>query len=220
MCYIWDRMEIVNQKIEQYCLEHSQSELAVLAEINRDTHANFLKPRMLSGHFQGRLLSLLSKLIKPKNILEIGTYTGYSALCLAEGLQEGGKLYTIEADEELESKIRSNITKAGKEGDIELIIGNAMEIIPTLNVKFDLIFIDADKMNYLNYYKMTIDKLNIGGVILSDNVLWSGKVVDKSQNDATTQLLREFNDYLASDNRTEKVLLPMRDGLYLSMKTR
>lgn len=213
-------MNINDLKTEQYCLAHTGPEPEVLAGINRDTHANLLKPRMLSGHFQGRLLSLISRLVSPRNILEIGTFTGYSALCLAEGLQEGGRLYTLEADEELEERIRKNIEKAGKTGCIELIIGQALEIIPTLDVNFDLVFIDADKLNYLNYYKLVFDKLNIGGIILSDNVLWSGKVVDEFKNDSTTQLLREFNDYLAQDERTEKVLLPVRDGLFVSLKTK
>ena len=211
-------MDFIDKKIEAYCDIHTDEESDALAGINRDTHAHMLKPRMLSGHYQGRLLAMISQLIRPKNILEIGTFTGYSALCLAEGMQPGGKLYTIEADEEFEVRIRKNIQKAGKTDDIELIIGNALGVIPTLNINFDLIFIDADKLNYLNYYKMTFDKLNIGGVILSDNVLWSGKVTDESKNDATTLLLREFNDYLANDARTQKVLLPVRDGLFLSMK--
>ena len=213
-------MNITDSKIEQYCLSHTGPEPEVLAAINRHTHAHLLKPRMLSGDFQGRLLSLISRLVRPRNILEIGTFTGYSALCLAEGLQEGGRLYTLEADEELEARIRRNIESAGKSGCIELIIGQALDIIPTLNINFDLVFIDADKLNYLNYYKLVIDKLNIGGVILSDNVLWSGKVSDEAKNDATTQLLREFNDYLAQDDRTEKVLLPVRDGLFVSLKTK
>lgn len=213
-------MDIINKETEQYCLAHTDPEPEVLAAINRDTHANLLKPRMLSGHFQGRLLSLISRLVRPRNILEIGTYTGYSAICLAEGLQEGGRLYTLEADEELEGRIRRNIEIAGKKENIELIIGPALDIIPTLDIKFDLVFIDADKLNYLNYYKLVIDKVNTGGVILSDNVLWSGKVSDETKNDATTQLLREFNDYLAKDDRTEKVLLPVRDGLFVSLKTK
>ncbi len=213
-------MNITDSRIEQYCLSHTGPEPEVLAAINRDTHVHLLKPRMLSGHFQGRLLSLISRLVRPRNILEIGTFTGYSALCLAEGLQEGGRLYTLEADEELEARIRRNIESAGKSGCIELIIGQALDIIPTLNINFDLVFIDADKLNYLNYYKLVIDKLNIGGVILSDNVLWSGKVSDEAKNDATTQLLREFNDYLAQDDRTEKVLLPVRDGLFVSLETK
>ncbi|WP_367913633.1 O-methyltransferase [Leadbetterella sp. DM7] len=211
-------MNITDPRAEEYCLAHTGPEPDVLAAVNRDTHANLLKPRMLSGHFQGRLLSLISRLVRPRNILEIGTFTGYSALCLAEGLQPGGRLYTLEADEELEDRIRRNIEMAGKTADIELIIGPALEIIPRLDINFDLVFIDADKLNYLNYYKLIIDKVNVGGVILSDNVLWSGKITDETKNDATTQLLREFNDYLAQDNRTEKVLLPVRDGLFVSLK--
>ena len=211
-------MDITDKEIEAYCLAHTDSEPEMLAAINRDTHVNLLKPRMLSGHFQGRLLAMISRLVRPRNVLEIGTFTGYSALCLAEGLQEGGKVYTVEANEELEDRIRQNIEKAGKSGCIELIIGPALDVIPTLAINFDLVFIDADKLNYLEYYQQVTDKLNVGGVILSDNVLWSGKVVDPSKNDATTRRLREFNDYLAQDERMQKVLLPVRDGLFLSMK--
>lgn len=212
-------MDFIDEALQAYCTIHSDAEPEILAEINRDTHANVLKPRMLSGHFQGRLLSMISTLLKPKNILEIGTYTGYSAICLAEGLSDGGKVYTLEANEEFEARIRENIRKSGNSDKIKLIIGNALDIIPTLNINFDLIFIDADKLNYLEYYKMTIEKLNVGGVILSDNVLWSGKILDNSKKDETTQYLRAYNDYLAKDNRTKKVLLPVRDGLFLSMKT-
>jgi caffeoyl-CoA O-methyltransferase len=206
--------------VEDYCLTHSSEEPEILAQINRDTHAHMLKPRMLSGHYQGRLLSLLSKMLRPVNVLEIGTFTGYSALCLAEGLAEGGKVYTIEAEEEFEERIRKNIASAGKSDAIELIIGQALNVIPQLSVTFDMVFIDADKLNYLRYYKEVIDKVRVGGVILTDNVLWSGKVLDETKNDATTQSLREFNDYLARDNRTEKVLLPVRDGLFLTLKIR
>lgn len=205
---------------EEYCLLHSSEEPEVLTRINRDTHAHMLKPRMLSGHYQGRLLSMLSRMMRPQNILEIGTFTGYSALCLAEGLQEGGKVYTIEAEEEFEDRIRKNIAAAGKTDTIELIIGQALDIIPQLSVTFDMVFIDADKLNYLRYYQEVIEKVRIGGLILTDNVLWSGKVHDETKNDATTQYLREFNEYLARDHRTEKVLLPVRDGLFLTLKIR
>ncbi|ADQ17294.1 O-methyltransferase family 3 [Leadbetterella byssophila DSM 17132] len=204
--------------VENYCQEHSSAEPEILAQINRDTHAHMLKPRMLSGHYQGRLLSLLSKMLQPKNILEIGTFTGYSALCLAEGLTEGGKLYTIEAEEEFEDRIRKNIEAAGKTDQIELIIGQALDVIPQLPITFDMVFIDADKLNYIKYYQEVIDKVRIGGVILTDNVLWSGKVIDESKKDATTELLREFNAYVSRDPRTEKVLLPVRDGLFLTLK--
>jgi caffeoyl-CoA O-methyltransferase len=204
--------------VENYCQEHSSAEPEILAQINRDTHAHMLKPRMLSGHYQGRLLSLLSKMLQPKNILEIGTFTGYSALCLAEGLAEGGKLYTIEAEEEFEDRIRKNIAAAGKTDQIELIIGQALDVIPQLPITFDMVFIDADKLNYIKYYQEVIDKVRVGGVILTDNVLWSGKVLDETKKDATTELLREFNEYVARDPRTEKVLLPVRDGLFLTLK--
>ena len=173
---------------------------------------------MLSGHLQGRLLSLISKLLRPKYILEIGTFTGYSAICLSEGLVEGGKLITIEAEEEFETRIRQNIALAGLIEQIDLKIGSALDILPTLNIKFDLVFIDADKMNYINYYNMVIDKVNIGGLIISDNVLWDEKVIDPLKNDSTTKLLREFNTHLQNDTRTENVLLPIRDGLFVSRK--
>jgi predicted O-methyltransferase YrrM len=173
---------------------------------------------MLSGHLQGRLLSMISQILQPANILEIRAYTGYSAICLAEGLIEGGKLITIEADEELESRIRHNIDLAGLSEQIDLQMGNALEVIPTLNTIFDLVFIDADKLNYIKYYDLVIDKLKIGGLIISDNVLWDGKVAETSKNDTTTKLLREFNAYVHNDSRTKNVLLPIRDGLFVSRK--
>ncbi|CAN1577799.1 COG4122 Predicted O-methyltransferase [Spirosomataceae bacterium] len=209
---------MVNDKINEYCENHSSSESEVLRQISRDTHANLLKPRMLSGHLQGRLLSMISQILQPANILEIGAYTGYSAICLAEGLIEGGKLITIEADEELESRIRHNIDLAGLSEQIDLQMGNALEVIPTLNTIFDLVFIDADKLNYIKYYDLVIDKLKIGGLIISDNVLWDGKVAETSKNDTTTKLLREFNAYVHNDSRTKNVLLPIRDGLFVSRK--
>lgn len=204
--------------LEDYCLQHTDDEPDYLKEINRETHLKQLKPRMLSGHYQGRILSFISHLLKPKNILEIGTYTGYSTLCLAEGMQSDGQLTTIEVNEELEETILKNIQKADKNYDIKLIIGNALDIIPRINSNFDLVFIDADKNNYLNYYKLIVEKLNPGGVIISDNVLWSSKVLDQNAQDKTTQLLREYNNFLKEDKRMKKVLLPVRDGLYLSMK--
>ena len=204
--------------VNKYCENHSTPESEVLQQISRDTHAHLIKPRMLSGHLQGRLLSLISKLLRPKYILEIGTFTGYSAICLSEGLVEGGKLITIEAEEEFETRIRQNIALAGLIEQIDLKIGSALDILPTLNIKFDLVFIDADKMNYINYYNMVIDKVNIDGLIISDNVLWDEKVMDPLKNDSTTKLLREFNTYLHNDTRTENVLLPIRDGLFVSRK--
>ncbi len=209
---------MVNDKINEYCENHSSPEPEVLRQISRDTHAHLLKPRMLSGHLQGRLLSMISYILQPLNILEIGAYTGYSAICLAEGLSSGGTLITIEADEELETRIRKNIDLAGFSEVIDLKMGNALEVIPTLDVKFDLVFIDADKLNYIKYYDLVIDKLNVGGLIISDNVLWDGKVAESNKNDATTKLLKEFNAYVHNDTRTQNVLLPIRDGLFVSRK--
>ncbi len=172
-------MDIINETIQQYCDSYTSSENEVLKQLNRETHANVLQPRMLSGHFQGRLLSMISKMVKPQMILEIGTYTGYSALCLAEGLSEGGKLITIDVNAEREDMVNDYISKAGMTGRIQHIIGDALNIVKTLPHTYDLIFIDADKPNYMRYYEMAIEKLNSGGYILLDNILWSGKVVDE-----------------------------------------
>jgi predicted O-methyltransferase YrrM len=202
----------------EYCENHSSNEPEVLRQISRDTHANLLKPRMLSGHLQGRLLSMISQIQQPKSILEIGTFVGYSAICLAEGLAENGQLITIEANEEFETRIKNNINLAGLTDKIVLKIGNALEVIPKLDLTFDLVFIDADKLNYIQYYDLVIEKLNIGGLIISDNVLWDGKVMEATKNDATTKLLRAFNVHVQNDNRTNKVLLPIRDGLFVSRK--
>lgn len=205
-------------KKEIYCRQFSEDEPEILKTISRETFANVLKPRMLSGHYQGRFLSLISHLLSPLNILEIGTYTGYSAICLSEGLKEGGKVTTIEANEELQKTILSNFKNAGVENKINLIIGSALEKIKELNIKFDLVFIDADKINYSNYYKLIFPKVNIGGVILSDNVLWDSKVFDLNQNDETTLQIRNFNSILKLDERTQKIMLPIRDGLFISLK--
>lgn len=213
-------MEFIDEQIQAYAEAHTQQESETLAKLNRDTYANVLMPRMLSGHLQGRILSMFSKMIKPRNILEIGTYTGYSALCMVEGLQEGGKLHTIDKNEELETRIRKFVSEAGRADDIELHIGNALEIIPTLDVEFDLVFIDADKENYLNYYKMLIDTLPSGAVIIADNVLWSGKVLDEKEleKDEETRVLHEFNSFVTEDDRVENVLFPVRDGLMVVRK--
>ncbi|MCR9066380.1 MAG: O-methyltransferase [Cytophagales bacterium] len=211
-------MLINNPSAEAYCLSVSDSESSVLQEINRDTHANILQPRMLSGHFQGRTLAMFSNLMKPEFILEIGTYTGYSAICLAEGLSDKGKLLTIDINEEMESIARRNIQKAGFENKIELKIGDAAEIIPELTQPIDLVFIDADKKNYPMYYDLVFDKIRTGGLIICDNVLWDGKVFDPSAKDKKTKILRDFNLKLKEDNRIEKVLLPIRDGLFLARK--
>lgn len=211
-------MLIINSDAEAYCEALSDSEPVVLQEVNRDTYANVLQPRMLSGHFQGRLLSMLSHLTKPTFILEIGTYTGYSAICLAEGLQPGGKLLTIDNNEEIEALAKANFKKAGLSNQIELKIGKAADIIPQIETPIDMVFIDADKLNYGLYYDFVIDKVRSGGLILSDNVLWDGKVFDPDQNDKKTKYLREFNQKIKNDNKTEKILLPVRDGLFVSRK--
>lgn len=206
-------MEFLPENIDRYAHEHTEAESSLLADLNRETHAKVMTPRMLSGHLQGRVLSLLSHLQKPKRILEIGTYTGYSALCLAEGLTEAGELHTIDVNEELEDFARGYFNKSPFGSKIIQHIGNAMEIIPTLNEKWDLVFIDADKANYVNYYQMIIDKMNPNGLILCDNVLWSGKVADETAKDKSTEILRELNRLILEDTRVENVLLPIRDGL-------
>ena len=212
--------DIISPAIQQYCDDHTQPESEVLKKLTRHTFANVLQPRMLSGHFQGRLLSMFSHMIKPKYILEIGTYTGYSAICLAEGLQEGGRLITIDVNPEQEDNIHRFIEEAGMKNSIQFIVGDAYNIIKTLPYKFDLIFIDADKPNYLKYYNQAMDCLNVGGYVIADNVLWSGKVVDEKNllKDNDTQLLDSFNKHLHSDQRLEHILLPIRDGLMMGRK--
>ncbi len=210
-------MEFLPEEISMYAENHTMSESEVLQALNRETWSNVIMPRMLSGHLQGRVLSMLSKLVQPKYVLEIGTYTGYSALCLAEGLKEGGKVITIDINEELEDLIKKYIDKAGLEGLIELHIGNALEIIPNLTEQPDLVFIDADKENYLNYYKLVIDKIPAGGVIIADNVLWSGKVIEENS-DEETEAIKEFNEFVHNDSRVENVLFPIRDGLMVVRK--
>nr|WP_315165141.1 O-methyltransferase [uncultured Flavobacterium sp.] len=210
-------MHFISQELEDYIEQHSEKEPAHLAALNKETYQKILLPRMLSGHFQGRVLSMLSKLIRPVNILEIGTYTGYSALCLCEGMQESGELHTIDIKEELINFQRKHFDKSPWGKQIVQHLGNAIEIIPTLNLKFDLVFIDADKENYLNYFELIVPKMNKGGIILSDNVLWSGKVLEPLQkNDLSTKVLLEYNQLLKNDPRVETVLLPIRDGLTVS----
>ena len=210
-------MHFISQELEDYIEQHSQKEPALLAALNKETYQKILLPRMLSGHFQGRVLSMLSKLIRPINILEIGTYTGYSALCLCEGMQKNGSLHTIDIKEELVDFQRKHFDKSSWGTQIFQHLGEAVTIIPTLNLKFDLVFIDADKENYLNYFELIIPKMNQGGIILSDNVLWSGKVLEHLQpNDLSTKILLEYNKLLANDPRVETVLLPIRDGLTVS----
>ena len=210
-------MHFISPQLEEYVAQHSENEPELLAALNRETHQKILQPRMLSGHFQGRVLSLLSKLARPMNILEIGTYTGYSALCLCEGLQENGVLHTIDNNEELFDFQRKYFDRSPWRKQIIQHLGDATQIIPQLDLKFDLVFIDADKENYVNYFNLIIPKMNKGGIILSDNVLWSGKVLEPvKSNDKSTQVLIEYNQLLKEDSRLETVLLPIRDGLSIS----
>ena len=191
-----------------------------MKQINRETHAEVMRPRMLSGHLQGRVLAMLSHMIQPQAILEIGTYTGYSAICMAEGMAAGGKLITIDKNDELESRVRSYFKAANMEDSITYLLGNAMELIPSLEMTFDLVFIDADKVNYTHYYDMVIDKVRSGGYILADNVLWSGKVVPEGRIklDKDTQVMLDFNAKVHKDTRVQNVLLPIRDGLMILRK--
>jgi predicted O-methyltransferase YrrM len=210
-------MHFISQELEDYIEQHSEKEPQHLAALNKETYQKILLPRMLSGHFQGRVLSMLSKLIRPVNILEIGTYTGYSALCLCEGMQDEGQLYTIDIKEELIDFQRKHFDKSPWGKQIVQHLGEAIDIIPGLDLKFDLVFIDADKENYINYFEMIVPKMNKGGIILSDNVLWSGKVLEPLQkNDLSTKILLEYNQLLKNDPRVETVLLPIRDGLTVS----
>ncbi|WP_291099049.1 MULTISPECIES: O-methyltransferase [unclassified Flavobacterium] len=210
-------MHFISQKLEDYIEQHSEKEPELLAALDKETYQKILLPRMLSGHFQGRVLSMLSKLIRPVNILEIGTYTGYSALCLCEGMQENGMLHTIDIKEELVDFQRKYFDKSPWGNQIVQHLGEAIDIIPTLDLKFDLVFIDADKENYINYFELIVPKMNKGGIILSDNVLWSGKVLEPLQpNDLSTKVIMEFNQLLKNDPRVETVLLPIRDGLSVS----
>ncbi|MGB3465068.1 MAG: O-methyltransferase [Cyclobacteriaceae bacterium] len=213
-------MEFIEQDLQKYVVSHTEAENPLLQEINRETHVNVLRPRMLSGHLQGRMLSMLSHMIKPSNILEIGTYTGYSALCLAEGLQPGGKLITIEVNEELEERIKRNFAASVYDHQIELKIGNATDIIPRLSFQWDLVFIDADKANYLQYYEMVIDHVPKGRFIIVDNVLWSGKVLEKyrSKVDKDTEAILAFNEKVHRDDRVSNVLFPVRDGIMILRK--
>jgi caffeoyl-CoA O-methyltransferase len=210
-------MNFLPEKIDEYVVDNSQKEPQILQELTKETWQRVLNPRMLSGAFQGRILSMISKIINPKDILEIGTYTGYSAICIAEGISNEATIDTIDKNEELEDIQNKYFKKSGFRDQIKQHIGNALEIIPTLDKKFDLVFIDADKSNYCNYFNLVIGKMKKGGIILSDNVLWSGKVVEKlDKKDIDTKALLEYNSLLNSDPRVETVLLPIRDGLSIS----
>jgi caffeoyl-CoA O-methyltransferase len=212
-------MQFIPQDLDDYVIKHSAEEPELLQQLNKETYQKILQPRMLSGHYQGRLLSMISKLVQPKTILEIGTYTGYSAICLAEGMDISGELHTIDNNEELHDFQRKYFDKSGFGRQINQHTGNALEIIPKLDKIFDLVFIDADKENYSNYFNSIIDKLNPGGIILSDNVLWSGKVIEKlDPEDMATKSLIIYNTLLKEDKRIETIVLPIRDGLTISRK--
>ena len=213
-------MDFIDKELADYAEKHSSAESTLLATLNRDTYANVLAPRMLSGHLQGRILSLFSKMKQPKAILEIGTYTGYAALCLAEGLTQDGVLHTIDINEELETRILAFFGESPYAEQLHFHVGNALDIIPTLDADFDLVFIDADKDNYSAYYDLLIDRLPQGAIIIADNVLWSGKVIDKVQldKDLDTRALDVFNKQVNDDPRVENILLPVRDGLMVARK--
>lgn len=212
-------MDVINPALQKYSEEHTTSENSLLQKINRDTHAKVMMPRMLSGHMQGRILSMVSCMVKPFAVLEIGTYTGYSALCLAEGLRPQGKLVTLDINEELENTVRNYFNESSFNAQIDYRIGNALEIIPSLHMDFDLVFIDADKENYARYYDLVINRVPLGGYILADNVLWSGKVLDEKA-DKDTKAIKEFNRKVQDDSRVENVLLPVRDGILIMRKVR
>lgn len=210
-------MEFISEELDNYVAAHTQPEPELLQKLNRETWAKVLQPRMLSGHYQGRVLSMISKLVNPKTILEIGTYTGYSALCMMEGIQKNGILHTIDHNEELFSLQRKYFDLSGFGKQMIQHIGEALEIIPTLDKTFDLVFIDADKENYSNYFELVVPKMKSGGIILSDNVLWSGKVLEKpKKDDVDTPALIAYNKRVNSDARVESVLLPIRDGLTIT----
>ena len=210
-------MDFLHKTIDEYVVAHSEDEPKLLQQLKKETWQKILVPRMLSGHYQGRILAMLSKLMKPKSILEIGSYTGYSALCLAEGLHDNGLLHTIDHNEELVDFQKKYFDRSPYKNLIKQYLGNALDIIPTINASFDLVFIDADKSNYSNYFNLVIDKMNKGGIILSDNVLWSGKVVETPDpKDEDTKALISYNKLLKEDSRIETIMLPIRDGLTIS----
>lgn len=211
--------DIVNNKIEDYIRKNSSKEPEILKDLNKETYLKVLNPRMLSGHLQGRFLSIITKLIKPKKILEIGTYTGYSAICMAEGLIENGIIHTIDINEELVSIQNKYFAKSKCDNSIIQHVGDARNIIKSINEKFDLVFLDADKENYIEYYELVIEKVRKGGLIIADNVLWTGKVVEpEKDDDELTQYLIDFNKMINEDDRVENIILPLRDGLNIILK--
>jgi caffeoyl-CoA O-methyltransferase len=213
-------MTDLDHDLEQYILEHIDPEDELLYQLNRYTNLNIIHPRMLSGHLQGKILRMLALMVRPTNILEIGTFTGYSAICLAQGLSGGGKLVTIESNDEIAEVAQSYIDKSGVSQSISLLIGDACKIIPTLTGLFDLVFMDAEKSEYLKYYHLFFDKVSPGGFIIADNVIWSGKVIkdNEDSNDYFTKGIKQFNTYIKTDTRVEKVILPVRDGLMILRK--
>jgi caffeoyl-CoA O-methyltransferase len=212
-------MDFITKSISDYSENHTSPESPLLLKVNRETWQKVYMPRMLSGHLQGRILSMFSKMIKPTTILEIGTFTGYSALCLAEGLSKDGKLITIDKNEEIEDIVKEYVKQSAFSDKISFLIGDAMEIIRDMKEVFDLVFIDADKINYLNYYNLVFPMVRSGGVIIADNVLWSGKVIKEMKKaDPETDSLKNFNDFILKDTRVENVLFPVRDGLMVIMK--
>ena len=212
-------MEFISQEIDDYVCYHSDDESDILKSLNRETHVKVINPRMLSGHYQGRVLSMFSKMIQPKRILELGTYTGYSALCLAEGLAEDGLVITVDVNPELEEMVDRYIQQSPFKGKIQQIIGDGMDIVPKLEEQFDIVVIDADKRNYAAYYDLVFDKVRNGGYIISDNVLWSCKVTqDYEKSDLDTKILKDYNLKIQNDVRVENILLPIRDGLMVARK--
>jgi caffeoyl-CoA O-methyltransferase len=213
-------MELFDPALVAYCESHTSHEDALLKKIVRETQAKVLMPRMISGHLQGKMLELFSKMLQPTTILEIGTYTGYSGICLARGLKPGGRLITLDINDELETMVRGFFSESGLADQIDYLLGNARDIIPTLEGPFDLVFIDADKFYYSDYFDLIIDKVRTGGIILADNVLWSGKIlVEEGQKiDKDTRALLDFNQKVQNDPRVENVLLPIRDGVLMARK--
>jgi caffeoyl-CoA O-methyltransferase len=210
-------MHLVSAELEQYIEQHSTTEETVLQELNRETYLKVQMPNMLSGHLQGQFLEMVTRLQQPKRILEIGTFTGYSGICLANGLVEGGLLYTVDVNEELQPMVERYIEKAGLSKKVKQLIGDARQIIPTLNETFDLVFIDADKVNYSTYYDLVFDKVRTGGYIIADNVLWSGKILSDKK-DKDTLAIDNYNKKVLADNRVETFILPLRDGLNIARK--
>lgn len=213
-------MSIVESGIDQYLEKHASKASDILNKIERDTYLKSIYPRMLSGNVQGKFIAMISKMIRPENILEIGTFTGYSAICLAEGLSEHGHLHTIEINEEFKEQNQKYFDAAGLSDKITSHFGNALDIIPKLGIQFELVFIDADKLNYCKYFDLSLEKLKKGGFILADNVLWSGKVLSENskKTDKDTIAIKDFNEKVQQDNRVENVMIPLRDGISLIQK--